>query len=191
MKKKQILALAAAVILISLSAKGTLTYFTAETVTHNVITSGHVRIALEEKQELTPGVETDFPAEGIDQALPGDRISKIVRVRNTGSADAWVRIELEISASAGDAALPSILPNGNAVVTATPLPGWCVGADGLYYYEEKLPPGAVTPPLIREVRLDPRMDRLYQGCQVTVSVKAHAVQADHNGSTVSEAVGWP
>ena len=188
---KKILAVCLVVICLSITAGGTLSYLTSESVTNNVITTGNVKIELEEKQELTPGVETDFPAAGLSGAMPGDKISKIVRVKNTGTTPAWTRIDVKTTIKSGTTDLPTVLSNGEDAVMITPLTGWTKGSDGYYYYENELAAGDRTPPLFREVKINPLMGNTYQECEISVLVSAHAVQSAHNGTTVSEAAGWP
>ena len=58
--KKKILVLAALAIAVAIAATGTLAYFTATGTARNVITSGGISIAIEEKTQ-TGDALVDFP----------------------------------------------------------------------------------------------------------------------------------
>ena len=83
--KKKILLVTAVVICLAIAATGTLAYFTAEDMAHNVITSGGVNIELVEKTKGEDGTLVDFPDEGVKGVMPGTDVSKIVRIAPTGS----------------------------------------------------------------------------------------------------------
>lgn len=68
---------------------------------------------------------------------------------------------------------------------------WTQGEDGYFYYNKVLKPGEVTEPIFTNVAFSGTMDNAYQGAQVVVDVAAQAVQTAHNGSTVTDAKGWP
>ena len=63
--KKKILLVSALAVLFAVAVSGTLAYFTADEVAHNIITSGSVEIDLVEKMQLPDGTLADFPQEGI------------------------------------------------------------------------------------------------------------------------------
>lgn len=183
--KKKLLITAAVVLALAIVAGGTLAYFTSRTVVHNVITSGNIQIALEEKT-LENGAEVDFPAGGITGVMPGTAVDKIVRVKNTGFGDAWIRVKLEGSVvSAGNQQL------SDDVMTFEIQEGWIEGDDGYYYYEDVVPSGEYTTELIKTVEFAASMGNAYQNCTANLLVSAEAVQAANNGETVQEAAGWP
>lgn len=184
MKKKFLIA-AAVVLALAIAAGGTLAFFTSRTVVHNVITSGNIQIELEEKT-LEDGVEVDFPAGGIAGVMPGTTVDKIVRVKNTGIGDAWIRVQLEGSiVSAQNKTLPV------DVMIFTVEEGWIAGEDGYYYYENVVPSGEYTAELIKTVDFAASMGNEYQNCIANLIVSAEAVQVANNGDTVLEAAGWP
>ena len=91
--KKKILVLAALAIAVAIAATGALAYFTATGTARNVITSGGISIAIEEKTQ-TGDALVDFPREGLQGIMPGATASKIVRIKNTGPNEAWIRVQL-------------------------------------------------------------------------------------------------
>ncbi len=92
--KTKLLALSVVLILAALSVYGTLAYFTAQGTARNAVTTGDIKIALEERM-LTRTVEKTVPFENQLGVMPGSDVSKIVTVSNTGGQPAWVRVSLD------------------------------------------------------------------------------------------------
>lgn len=190
-KKKWIAIAAAAGMLAALTAGGSLAYFTAKDTARNVITSGSIRIQLVEQTVDAGGAAVPFPVEGLSGIYPGATASKIVRVKNTGSGEAWIRVKVEPSIlSAEGEPLPTVLEDGEPAVSCRVLEGW-VCRDGCYYYEKPVPSGALTDKLLDEILFSPQMGNDYQGCAVNILISTQAVQTAHNGDSVLEAQGWP
>lgn len=186
MKKKVIGGALFLVILIA-AVQGTVAYFTRSIVTHNVITSGAIDIELEEftKDEN----DETIPWKDVEGITPGEDVSKIVRVKNTGPNDAWVRIVVKTDVSKEDG---SAYKDGDLVIDFDTT--YWTQKDGeadTYYYKQKLLPGAVTEPLFETVSFSTGMGNDYQNATIEISVEAHGTQYDNNGATVLEAKGWP
>lgn len=189
MNKKKLFAMMALVIVIAILGTGTLAYFTTRALVHNVITTGGVNIELEETMLNDKGQEIPF----VDQtgAMPGQEISKIVRVTNK-DAEAWIRIQVveTIDKKADSENVIRINYNlGTAPTQWTEKDGW-------YYYNKPLANGETTEPLFKGVTLAGReMDNKYQNKDIVVSVSAQAVQAANNaipdGGNVTDVKGWP
>lgn len=185
--KKKIFICALLVICLSLLAYGSVAYFTAEGTATNVITAGNLQIALK---------ETAIPADGGDPVpfvdpvgvMPGESVSKIVQVENTGSAAAYIRIALETEIALADGKTGEVNPQ---LVTMNINTAKWVARDGYYYYTDALAPGETTAPLFTAVTFAPEMDNLYQESTATVHVNAYATQTAHNGASALDAVGWP
>lgn len=192
MRKMKWLAIAAAaVMLTALTVSGSLAYFTARDTARNVITTGSVRIRLEEYTVDENGSTVAFPEEGLSGLYPGATASKIVHVKNTGRGEAWIRVKVEPSIlSAGGEALPVTLDSGEPALTYETLEGWTY-RDGCYYYHEPVAAGELTDPLMDEILFSPQIGNDYQGCTVNILVFAQAVQTAHNGISALEAQGWP
>ena len=190
MKKKFLLASALAV-LFAVATSGTLAYFTADEVAHNIITSGSVEIELVEKMQLPDGTLADFPQEGISGVMPGTVVSKIVSVTNTGLSEAWIRVKIEAKIVGADGKeLSGKLSDGSPVMNFEISENW-VEKDGYYYYKNPVAPGKNTDELMKEVVFDLLMGNEYQNCTANLIVSAEAVQTANNGKSVFEAVGWP
>ena len=186
--KKKILLLATLAIFTSVIATGTLAYYSAKDQAHNVITSGNVDIKLVETREDENG--DLHPFENVSGVMPGQTISKIVRVANTGIGDAFVRVKLEKEielASGSDADLSLISLDINET-------DWTKHTDGYYYYNHVLPaenPDCLTEPLFTKVEFHETMGNQYQNCKVIINVFAQATQVKNNGDSAIEANGWP
>ena len=172
---------------------GTMAYFTADDVAHNVITSGKIDIDLVEKVVVDSAtgdaeVVEDFFVEGV---MPGQEVSKIVLVENEQYAeDAWIRVNITktivlADGTAGDAALLEIEPNTT---------DWTAReeADGTwYYYNKPLSAEEETVPLMENVVFSVKAGNEYQEAKAEIFVLAQAVQVKNNGATALEAQGWP
>ncbi len=192
MKRKAFL-LAALAICIAIAASGTLAYFTVEDTAHNIITSGGVAIKIVEKSKREDGVLVDFPEEGIGGIMPASSVSKIVRVQNTGASEAWIRIrmEAEIRNANGDPLPAKIAEEQQPVISCIILDGWLNGEDGYWYCRKPVAPDALTEVLFEEIHFAPAMGNEYQNCTANIMIFAQAVQTKNNGSSVTQAKGWP
>lgn len=192
MKKKAML-LAVLVICLAMAATGSLAYYTAEGRAHNVITSGGVNIEVVEKTKGEDGALVDFPEEGIKGVMPGASADKIVRIKNTGASEAWIRVKVDSTITGADGKpLPlTIGEDKKQIMTCTMLTGWTYGEDGYWYYEKPVAAGEQTDVLFDKVAFDGAMGNEYQNCTANIIVYAQAVQTANNGSSVTEASGWP
>ena len=183
--KKKIAAAALIVSMLSISAMGTLAYFTDTGIAHNVITSGKVDITLIDDTEE---IGKPFPVGGITNVMPGTSVSKIVGVKNEEvSADAWVRLLVNTEFVEGlDEEVVSMYlserwEKSDEKVTIN-------GKEyDAYTYKEVLEPNTYTEPLFEEVKFAPVMGNEYQNSTLHIDVIAQAVQADNNPSIT----GWP
>lgn len=202
--KEKIISLCLLISLGAISVIGTsLTYLTDDDKASNVITSGGVDIKIIEKTEGSDGTLIDFPEKGLDGIMPGTNASKIVSVKNIGSAEAWIRVEIDISVTSADGEeLPKYLNIGNkSIPIICPDIGddWFIGSDGYYYYLKPVAEDASTSNLMERVSFAPQMGNEYQNCTVTLTISAQAVQAAHNpenreqygDNAILQANGWP
>ena len=186
MSKKKIIAMMALVIVIAILGTGTLAYFTTKAVVHNVITSGAVGITLKETMLDENGNEVTYENPE-DNKMPGDSISKIVRVQNDDEP-AWIRIRVTKLVNEKADAKNAITINYNLGTAPTQ---W-TQKDGWFYYNKPLAKGESTDPLFKFVDFDgKKMDNDYQNATIEINVEAQAVQSANNGTKVLEATGWP
>jgi len=175
---------------------GTLAYFNAEEITHNVITSGGVDIALIEKTLDENGKEIDWEdlnkdpdgEDVVPGVMPGEDVMKKVWVENTGASKAWIRVKLTKTVTPAEGVA---LPDGGAMISYTIASQKWQEKDGWYYYADPVNPGSGTELLIESVHFDKAMGNEYQSCTASLDVSAQAVQVANNGASAMEAAGWP
>lgn len=187
--KKKLITIAVAVLCVAMLGYSTIAYFTHEDTATNVITSGNIQIALQETAINEEG-ETILFQESQERfdVMPGEEVSKIVQVENTGSNDAYVRIKIEktIDLAEGVGGTADI----SLIAMDIDTENW-TEKDGHYYYNRPLLPGEKTEPLFKNVIFDPNMSNMYQNSTAVIKVDAQATQVKNNGTTVFEAGGWP
>ena len=187
MKKRKILVCAVIISCLSLSAYGTIAYFTADAVASNVITSGNIKIDLKETAIPEEG-GSPVPFENRIGVMPGTAVSKIVQVENIGSQSAYIRVGVDKEI---------FLAEENTEEPDLSLVSWDVNSDfweekdGFYYYKEVLETGQTSEPLFTEVVFDASMGNMYQNSKAEITVTAQATQVAHNGNNALEAQGWP
>ena len=184
-KKKAIAALIALICLLAF-VLSTLAYFTAEQRTHNIITTGEVAITVSEYADEAKTVP--FPTDGVTGVMPGDSVTKIVEVNNTGSSPAWVRIRVDKVITLAEGVEGT--PDTSLILLDLDTADW-TEQDGWYYLNTALQPGETTSPLFRHVQFDASMQNLYRNSKADVIVTAQAVQTANNGGSALEALGWP
>lgn len=187
--KKKIAIGAVLVLCLSMLIYSTIAYFNTADTARNVITAGDIKIELQETA-IRDGEEILFEqSQERFNVMPGQDVSKIVRVKNTGSNPAYIRVEVQkaiaLAADAqGDVDLDLISLDFDSEK-------WILGNDGFYYYDQPLAPGETTAALFRNVKFDTGMGNMYQGSTATIKVTAEATQVKNNCDTVFDAAGWP
>ena len=171
--KRKLLLIAVVIICCATLGFGSVAYFTASATAVNVITSGSIRIAIVEQQQNEDGTMAPYPEEAIP-VMPGAEVSKIVTIRNEAEQEAWVRAKVTIAVLDADGE-PMEIPEGMIVLGGGDA-AW-KEKDGFFYYTKPLAGAAETESLFETVTFDAEaMDNTYQGCTVTVSVAAQALQ---------------
>lgn len=183
--KKKVCVIALLVICLAIAAYGTSAYFTHEQTATNVITSGSIKVELQEWSDTGNGL---VPFEDIDGVLPGVEISKIVQIKNIGGQAAWVRVSADkgihlAEGVNGDVDLSLISFDLNTAF-------W-TEKDGFYYYNTILQPNEVTEPLFTKVIFSATMSNMYQNSKAVIDVTAQATQVANNGTCALDAAGWP
>lgn len=188
--KKKLIYIAIVVICLSLITGGTLAYYTASDTARNVITSGGVEVKVVE-QQLVNGALQPWSNQTIP-VMPATTVSKIVSVQSMDEA-AWVRARYTITvydADGKEMEIPAEELN-QVIIIAPDAENW-TQKNGWWYYRAAIASGENTRPLFEEVAFSgPNMDNKYQFCTVVIEVTAQAVQKANNGSSATEALGWP
>lgn len=114
-----------------ITISGAAAYLTSISAANNLLHIGNV----------TTTIEEDFPD---PDPAPGSAMTKLVKIRNTGKNNCYVRVQVLFSD--GDMeSLCSIDYN-----TAD----WAKGSDGWWYYRKALEAGKLSPPLFSKVTID-------------------------------------
>lgn len=178
--KKKILLLCLITALLSLASAGTYAYYTKTAVATNIITSGSVDLIIHE----TDGNGKPYPAEPV-VILPGDVVSKVVTVENSGNQSLYLRVRL--TPGVNDPALSA----QDCIHMDINDTDW-IAQDGYYYYNRALNPGETTAALFTKVTfVGEKVTNAYLGKLFSLDVAAFGVQSVHNGETPLEAQGWP
>lgn len=188
--KKRVTIAALCVILMLTAIGGTLAYFTTEGTATNVITSGNVNIELQETA-ITEDGETIMFEDSQERfgVMPGEDVSKIVQVKNTGDNDAYVRIRITKSIQLADNVQGT--PDVSLLSMDFNKENW-IEKDGWHYYCKPLIQGATTEPLFNNVLFDTKMGNMYQNSTAIVQVDVQATQVKNNEVTdITMAKGWP
>ena len=186
--RKKLIAGAVVAICLSLLAYSTSAYFTTEKTATNVITSGNIDIQLQETA-MQNGEEVLFEqSQEKINVMPSQTVSKIVRVENTGTNAAYVRISVSKSIALAEGVHGT--PDVDLLKLDFDSENW-TAKDGYYYYNRPLAPGELTEPLFNSVTFSPSMGNMYQNSTAIIEVKAQATQVKNNGASVFEAAGWP
>lgn len=186
--RKKLIAGAVVAICLALFVGSTIAYFTHENTATNVITSGNIKIALQETAITEDG---EIPFENSQDkfnVVPAQEVSKIVKVQNTGDNSAYIRIKIDKSIALADGV--DGIPDVDLVKLDINTVNW-TAKDGFYYYNKPLEPGETTEALFNNVIFDAGMGNMYQNSTATIKVNAQATQVKNNGTDVFTAAGWP
>lgn len=180
MKRKLALSSSIIVFVIALLSVGTIAYFTMTKTVDNTITAGNLNLEIREVNADGEAV----PADGI-QIMPGDTVSHVMSVENTGDHPFFVRVklskEIEDSTLSAEDCISMNINNAD----------WTYSG-GYYYYNKTLTPGESTKPLFTQVEIDgEKVGNEYLGKTLTLNVAASVVQSDNNGIDPLNAAGWP
>lgn len=185
--KKKIFVCAFIAVCLSMVAYSTTAYFTYADTATNIITTGNVKIELQELAILEGG-GTLIPFEDAMDVLPGTEVSKIVQVKNVGEQPTWVRISVDKSILLAEGVLGQV---DLSLVTYDLNTQYWIEREGYYYYKDALQSDETTQPLFTKVEFASNMSNMYQQSKAIIKVTAQATQVVHNGDNVLEAVGWP
>lgn len=152
-------------ILIPVSAFAGTHVFSTES--ENQITTGDVSISLSEYEWNEDGEEIAY-RDG-KQVLPGQRLSKIVRITNEAQ-EAWIRAKIEYASDLSGEILNDECLGG---ITAE----WKKIGD-YYYYTKPLEEGASVE-LFREIQIPAEWDQTVSEQEFGLTITAQAIQAAH------------
>lgn len=172
---------AVAAILATLLTQPTLAFYSIVGKATNVVTSGSIKLQIHE----TTAEGTPFPEEGVF-VIPGDIVSKQVSVGNVCSHPFYLRVKL-VNGSTNEALDPD-----DCMKLDIDTANW-TEKDGYYYYNRILQPDEKTENLFTRVEIvGDQVDRSHIGSTLSLTVRAYAVQSEHNPADHPwDADGWP
>ena len=184
MKIKKARLLLIAILLVFAVVSATLANDTVDERTRNVITTGEVKISINEKTEAVNGV-IRADGSGIDftHVLPGQATEKIVTIKNEAEK-CWLRVKVEISVT------PE--PNDGSDPAALIVPNidsnkW-YSDGGYYYYAQPLETGDEAA-MFDKVLFAPSIGNAYAGSQAKMIITAEATQYVNNETMSPDS--WP
>jgi hypothetical protein len=187
MNKQKILAISIIAILGSLVVGGTSAYYTFTERTHNIITTSGIAIELIEDTDEIGADGRPIPFTNIEGAMPGDKISKIPKVKNIDDGDAFVRMKVIAGIEKENGETEEIpLKTFELDISRSWSP-----KDGYYYYMRPLHSGETTMQLFTTVSIPDSLPDRYQHATFSLTIYAEAVQVANNGESALEAQGWP
>ena len=186
MTKTQKLALGLSLLAVAMVG-GTSAFFATSEKTHNIITTSGVAIELIEDTDETGVDGRPIPFTNIEDAMPGDRISKIPKIKNVDETDVYVRMKLTASVEFENGETQEISPDLFELDISR---SWSP-QNGYYVYMRTLGTGEATHPLFTTVTLPKKLADEYQHAKFSLSIHGEAVQAVNNGNSPLEAEGWP
>lgn len=185
MKNKKALLLLLALLLIFAVVSATVANTTVEGRTRNVITTGEVKISINEKTEEAVKGVIRADGSGIDfsAVVPGQAASKIVTIKNEAEK-CWLRVKVDITVTPvpGDGSDPArlIIPNIDDTL-------WQYD-NGYYYYKHPLESGD-TAEMFDQVLFAPSIGNAYAGSQAKMVITAEATQYKNNETMSPDS--WP
>ena len=182
--KLRMLTIAVIAIAITFLSQGTIAYYSTIGRATNVVTSGNISFKIHERTDQG----TEFPAEGV-YIMPGDVVSKQVSVENICEHPFYIRVKILYDI---DIITPFVKYGNQCFALNLNRNDW-IEHDGWFYYTGIVNPGEMTPLVFSEVEIiGDKVDNAYLGKTLTLTVKAHAVQSEHNtAENPWEASGWP
>lgn len=202
LSKKKVFALALAVCLLATLSLGSLAWFTAEdSVNNDFMIAGSKDGDKDDIFSVDVWEDGDEEGDGLvyEDILPGDTLSKVAHVKNTGSYEQYIRVKITVSQASiwQDVYKANMIPVTEFVnvdlskVYESKVGSYLEGDNFVYYlyYNDILPvDGDIT--VFTEAYIDNALNReqaaaMKGGFQITVT--ADAVQTENVGDDVYEA----
>lgn len=200
--KKKILAISLVVSLVAVAALGvTLAYFTDTGTVDNTFTVGNIDIALSESVandgEQAQTITEETGAFEYAAIVPGDSLTKAPVVENTGDNDAYVFMKLTVSDASAIGSMLADLQDAvddgiinfdyNSTGAWQFISNTVVGSDRVIWigYKAVLAPNAITSAPFTTINIPTGLtaqDFSAVGVDFTLTVEAHAIQADNIAS---------
>ena len=181
--KLKIAVVSVAAALFAFMVQPTAAYYQTVGKATNVVTSGNIQLIIHEKTDQG----TAFPEDGV-YIVPGDVVSKEVSIENDCAHPFYLRVKMVYGTTAQD------LTPEECLKLNIDSEHWQLH-EGWYYYKGIVSPGETTPNVFSHVEIvGSKVDTGHIGKALTLTVKAQAVQSEHNpieGGNTYTASGWP
>ena len=170
MNKKLGLIIAAGALSASLIVGSTLAWFTDDERATNTLTMGKVDIELYEEDKL---INEETPGLTFDNLVPGATVDKLAEVKNAGTVDAYVRVQLSHELTVEkDINLSNMLDINSS--------DWVLEDDGFYYYNGVVNPNDFTTPIFTTVTLPGSgWGNEMVEAEFSIYIHAEAIQVDN------------
>lgn len=195
--KKSIIATAALMLVtVAIFSAQTYAYFSDSSESEqNRIVAGNLDVEIIEMQEAGEGEIAYVNPVSI---MPATSVSKIVRIKNTGSLPVYIRIKIEKSIDKPENEMPDaweelITCNFKLDDESTPdvIEGLWIYRDGYYYYNGRVEAGSTTSALFDTVFFSADMDNSFANSKISFTVICQSTQANGNSDSPLTAIGWP
>lgn len=123
----------------------------------------------------------DPPEEGI---FPGQSVEKKVQIRNEGTTESLVRVDLTKRIGdydENDKFVDDLQLDVSKITLNTNTEDWVQLSDGWYYYKKPLKEGELTTPLLYDFGLPSDLGNEYRNKHIQIIVNAESVQYLNNG----------
>ena len=125
------------------------------------------------------------------EALPGYKEIREVYATNTGALSLYVRAKTDVGITLNDRYSEYQDEIDTSLVIFDIDDEYWRKSGDFYYYSVALQGGETTPVLFSEIKFSESMGNIYKDSTIKVTVLFEIVQANNNGATPEEAVGWP
>lgn len=137
----------------------TLAQLVGQTSTRGAVSIGDINVVL----------VGDAPTVTENKIEPGQKIPVDLRVKNTGTEPAYVRVDFHLTSQGADSVPLDVEPGSD----------WTLSADGRYYYNKILGPGEESSSFCREMTVNSSPEAQWDGKNVDFLARGQAVQADN------------
>lgn len=164
-RRKTILLLMAAALLMTATVGGTLAYLFAQTdPVENIFEPGRV----------VPVIHEEFSGS----------VKNNVTISNSGNVNAYIRAAVVVTWKTADGKIAPVAPvEGTDYVISCPVDSkWTKHTDGYYYYADPVAPGGSTGVLLTGCKLKDGATPP-DGCSLNVEILTQAIQAEGMGAT--------
>jgi hypothetical protein len=181
--KLKFVVVALVAVLLTFMSQTSLAYYSTVGKATNVVTSGNIQFIIHEMTDQGK----EFPKEGV-YIVPGDIVSKKVSIESDCEHPFYLRVKMVYGVDSQE------LTSEDCFKLNINEEYWELH-DGWYYYTGIVNPGETTPDVFSHVEIvGAKVDNIYIGKTLMLTVKAQAVQSENNpitdGNTYT-ASGWP